>query len=87
MSELSFLLVVPATMLAYAILRSVLADGLCREANKRAREKRFGEALDLFEAAKKINSQNIRLTEIGIVICLLIIVAAVLSALWSGGAG
>ena len=93
MTELSYLLVVPTAMLIYVILRSLVADGLCREASKRAQRFHYHEAHDLYQSANQIYGQCIRLAWASTLLILLISLAIAASALmpqwieWIGGAG
>lgn len=90
MSELSYLLVLPVGMLMYAILRSLVADGLCREADRCIRKKQFHEALALIESAKGIYGQCANLAWTSTLLILLIALAVAASILWPrwiGGAG
>lgn len=82
MSGLSYLLLVPAAMLMYAFLRGILADGLCREASKCARKKRFHEALDLYQTAEKVYGQSIQLARTSILLIALIALAIAATSLW-----
>lgn len=93
MSELSYLLVLPVGMLMYAILRSLVADGLCREASKRAQRYHYHEAHDLYQIAKQVYGQCIRLAWASTLLILFISLVIAASALmpqwieWIGGAG